>query len=139
MRAVLDSNVFVSALISPSGSPREIVEAWVQGRFELVVSPMLLGELRAVLVRAKFRRWISATSAERFVDGLEDASLVIDDPATLVGLSPDPDDDYLLSLARIANADYLVSGDSHLTDIADPTPPVVTPRRFRDLLSEATE
>jgi predicted nucleic acid-binding protein len=52
------------------------------------------------------------------------------------GLSPDPDDDYLIALARIAKADYLVSGDRHLTAISNPIPPVLTPREFRDRLTE---
>lgn len=49
-------------------------------------------------------------------------------------LSPDPDDDYLIALARVAGADYLVSGDRHLLDLADPDPPVLTPRQFLRLL-----
>jgi predicted nucleic acid-binding protein len=58
----------------------------------------------------------------------------IDDPAALLGASPDPDDDYLIALARAANADYLVSGDRHLLDLEAPDPPVLTPRQFLDLL-----
>lgn len=50
----------------------------------------------------------------------------------VVGLYPD--DDYLIALARIANADYLVSGDRHLLDLAEPNPPVLTSRQFLDLL-----
>lgn len=38
------------------------------------------------------------------------------------------------SLARAANADYLVSGDRHLLDLTNPDPPVLTPRQFLDLL-----
>jgi predicted nucleic acid-binding protein len=49
-------------------------------------------------------------------------------------VSPDPDDDYLIALARVAGADYLISGDRHLLDLTDPDPPVLTPRQFLDLL-----
>ncbi len=55
---------------------------------------------------------------------------MINDPAAVPGVSPDPDDDYLIALARAGNADYLVSGDRHLTHLADPEPPVLTPRQF---------
>jgi hypothetical protein len=41
VRVVLDANVLVSAVISAVGPPREIVTAWVEGRFELVASPAL--------------------------------------------------------------------------------------------------
>lgn len=134
MRAVLDPNVLVSAAISTAGPPRQIVGAWVDGRFELIASPALLGELRDVLARPKFRRWLSTATAADFIGGLADDALVVEDPPALAGLSPDPDDDYLIALARAANADYLVSGDRHLLDLADPDPPVLTPREFLELL-----
>lgn len=130
MRAVLDPNVLVSALISTAGPPHRIVSAWVDGRFELVVSPALLAELRGVLSRPRFRRWVSAATAADFLDGFGEAALVIDDPPSEPGMSPDPDDDYLIALARAGSAAYLVSGDRHLIGLAHPDPPVLTPRQF---------
>ena len=134
MRAVLDANVLVSAAISTAGPPRQIVSAWVDGRFELIASPALLAELRDVLARPKFRRWISTATAVDFIGGLADDALVLDDPPALPGVSPDPDDDYLIALARAAQADYLISGDRHLLDLTDPDPPVLTPRQFLELI-----
>jgi PIN domain len=93
-------------MISPAGAPREIVTAWTQGHFDLVASPLLLDELRDVLARPRFRRWVSAATVAEYLDGLTDAALIIDDPPVVPGLSPDPDDDYLIALARIADADY---------------------------------
>jgi uncharacterized protein len=136
VRAVLDPNVLISALISPVGAPREIVTAWTQGSFDLVASPLLLDELRDVLARPRFRRWVSTATVADYVQGLTDAATIIDDPPLVAGLSPDPDDDYLIALARVAEADYLVSGDRHLTIISNPIPPVLTPREFRDRLIE---
>ena len=134
MRAVLDPNVLVSAAISPAGPPRQILTAWIDERFELIASPALLDELADVLARPKFRRFITAAVATEFIDGLAtDADIVADLPE-LPGVSPDPDDDYLVALARAAGADYLVSGDRHLLDLTDPDPPVLSPRQFLDLL-----
>ncbi len=135
MRVVLDANVFVSAVISTAGPSRQILTAWVDGRFELIASPTLLEELRDVLARPRFRRWVSTETAAEFIDGLAQDTLVIQDPPALPGVSPDPDDDYLIALARATRADYLVSGDHHLLDLTDPTPPVLTPRQFLDLLA----
>ena len=59
---------------------------------------------------------------------------LIKDPPEVSGLTPDPGDDYLVSLARAAGVDCLVSGDPHLTGLADPRPPVLTPRAFLDRL-----
>jgi putative PIN family toxin of toxin-antitoxin system len=92
VRAVLDPTVLVSALISTAGPPRQIISAWVDGRFELVASPALLTELRDVLGRPKFRRWVSSATATDFVHGFQEAALVIDDPPpSPPRLSPDPD------------------------------------------------
>ena len=135
LRVVLDANVLVSAVISPAGPPREIVTAWVDGRFELIASPTLLAELRDVLDRPRFRRWVSTATATDFIDGLAEDAVLSDDPPPQPGLSPDPDDDYLIALARVAEADYLVSGDRHLLDLNDPDPPVLTPRQFLALIA----
>lgn len=134
MRVVLDANVLVSALISTAGSSRAIVTAWVDERFVLIASPTLLSELQDVLERPRFRRWVTIDTAHEFIDGLREDAEVVDDPPPLAGITPDPDDDYLIALARAAHADYLVSGDRHLLGLTDPQPPVLTPRRFLELL-----
>ncbi|MGO9752226.1 MAG: putative toxin-antitoxin system toxin component, PIN family [Solirubrobacteraceae bacterium] len=134
MRAVLDPNVLVSAAISPAGPPRQILTAWLDGRFELIASPALLDELADVLARPKFRRFITNTVATEFIDGLTSDAVIVADPPQLPSVSWDPDDDYLVALARAAGADYLVSGDGDLLDLTDPDPPVLTPRQFLDLL-----
>ena len=90
MRAVIDPNVLVSAVISPTGSPRLLVIAWAEGRFELIMSPVLVKELREVLARPKFRQWVSAETAADYVDGLEDSAIVMDDPPPQTGVSPGP-------------------------------------------------
>lgn len=134
MRAVLDPNVLASAVISPAGPPRQILTAWIGERFQLIASPALLDELDDVLARPKFRRYISAAVVTEFLDGLSQDALIIKDPRDPPGISPDPDDDYLIALARAAGADYIVSGDRHLLDLPNQDPPVLTPRQFLDVL-----
>jgi putative PIN family toxin of toxin-antitoxin system len=120
VRVILDANVLVSAVISTAGPPREIVTAWVDGRLELIASPALLAELRDVLDRPRFRRWVSIATVTEFIDGLAEDAVIVDDPPGQAGLTADPDDDYLIALGRAAGADYLVSGDRHLLDLVDP-------------------
>ena len=131
---MLDPNVLVSAAISPAGPPRQILNAWIDERFELIASPALIDELADVLARPKFRRFITGAVATEFIDGLVTDAVIVADPPELPGVSPDPDDDYLVALARAAGADYLVSGDGHLLDLTDPDPPALSPRQFLDLL-----
>ncbi len=130
MRAVPDPNVLVSAAISPGSPPRQILIAWTNERFELIVSPSVLDELADVLARPKFRRFITTATAVAFIDGLAADATIATDPPDPSNVFPDPDDDYLIALARAARADYRVSGDRHLLDLTDPHPPVLTPRRF---------
>ncbi len=135
MRVVLDPNVLVSAAISPTGPPRQIITAWVDERFELIASPELLDELTDVLARPKLQRYITPVVASEFVAGLAADAVMVPDAPPLPGISPDPDDDYLVALARSASADYLVSGDPHLLGLTDPDPTVLSPRQFVDLLT----
>ena len=134
MRVVIDPNVLVSALISPAGPSAEIVRAWTDERFDLVVSEALILELDDVLARPKFRRWISQADAAAFVASLAAAGEVVADPPEPSPVSADPADDYLIALAGAAGIDYLVSGDRHLTELPDPSPPILTPRDFLNRL-----
>ncbi len=129
-RAVLDTNVLVSALISPVGPSAALVLELRAGAFELVASPTLLAELREVLGREKFRRYVSEAEALAYVDLIGHEAAILDDPAPSARpLSADPDDEYLVDLARAAAADVLVSGDAHLLDLGDRLP-VMTPAQF---------
>lgn len=135
-RAVLDPNVLVSAFISQrGGAPDRIVRAWREGAFELIVSLALIAELTDVLARPKFARQAVEGRAEAYVAALADDAMQIDDPPDPPPVSPDSSDDYLIALARAARAEAIVSGDSHLTQLADPTPPVLTPRQFVEQLA----
>ena len=129
-RAVLDTNVLVSALISPSGPSARLLLELRAGAFELVVSPRLLDELLEVLRRDKFRHYVTEADVEAYVELIRSESVVHEDPApssTLIGT--DPDDEYLIDLARSARVDALVSGDAHLLDLRAVLP-VVGPAEF---------
>jgi len=135
VRAVIDPGVLVSAAISPNGSPRLLVNAWRDGQIELIVSLKLLGELKDVLLRTKFRRYLSMDEAERFVALIRREAELRADPVDVPGVSADPNDDYLVALARSTRASVVVSGDPHLTGLQTQDPPVMTPGQFADLLA----
>ena len=116
-RAVLDPGVLIAAIISPKGAPAALLRSWMEGGYELVVSPKLLAELERVLSRPKFRKYLSEEEAMAYVTLLERLAIQVEDPPEEPGLTPDPGDDYLVSLARTAKVHYLVSGDSHLTEL----------------------
>jgi putative PIN family toxin of toxin-antitoxin system len=122
VRAVLDPNVIISALLSPTGSPARVLRAWVDGHYELVVSPLLLAELDRALAYPKLRKRIAAEDARAVITWLSGSATQAADPAGPSPItSPDPGDDYLLALAAAQRA-WLVSGDGHLLGLAAPLP-----------------
>lgn len=134
MRVVLDPGVLVSGLISHTGPPARILDLWADAAVEIVVSPRLLEELGDVIFRPKLAGLIRPSAGRALLKELRVRGLLVDDPPAETGLSPDPDDDYLLTLARAARAHAIVSGDRHLTTLPSAEPRVLTPRAFVDLL-----
>ena len=129
MRAVLDANVLISAILSPRGTPARLLLAWQAGAFDLVVSPALLAELRRALAYPKLERLVPPADAESFVAWIGRSALLAADPDGEPPVhSVDPADDYLITLAAAERA-VLVSGDAHLTVLADRFP-VRTPAQF---------
>ena len=135
-RAVLDTNVLVSALISPGGGSARLLLALRTGAFELIVSPLLLFELREVLRRDKFRRYVSEAVADAYVELIRSEGIVRADPKpSPEPLSADADDESLIDLARDAQADALVTGDTHLLDLRAIIP-AMTPTEFLETLPD---
>lgn len=135
-RAVADTNVWVAAAITPRGVCGRLLQAVLDGRWQPVLSPALIDELRDVLERPKFRRWISDGEAHRFVADLRVlAEEVADPPAGGARRTIDPDDEFLVDLVGVTRVDALVSGDPHLLDLQGTGLPVVTPATFLDRLS----
>ena len=118
MRAVLDVNVLISALLSRSGAPARVVLAWQEGAFELIISPTLLDELTRALAYPKLRRLVGTDDAQAAVAWLARSATMATDPdAPPAVRSTDPADDYLIALAAAEQA-ILVSGDRHVLDVA---------------------
>ena len=53
---LIDTNVWVSALLNPYGPPARLKDAWLQGKFEVIVALPLLTEIGEVLRRPRIRR-----------------------------------------------------------------------------------
>lgn len=134
-RAVVDTSVLVSALIAPRDTPpSQVLRAWARERFELVVSPKLISEVAGVLARPKFDRYVTPEEVADFLDMLRSDAVVHPDPAVIERATRDPHDDYLVALAKAADA-VLVSSDRDLLepDIGDLE--VLNAREFLDRLA----
>jgi putative PIN family toxin of toxin-antitoxin system len=116
-RAVVDTSVFVSAFIGRStAAPSQLLHAARERRFGIIASPQLIDELTQVLARPKFDRWAVEDRAAMFVSGISALSTHYDDPSSPAALTRDSQDDYLVALAHVSNADVIVSLDRDLLD-----------------------
>ena len=137
IRAVLDANVFVSAVLSPKGVPAHILTAWRADRFHLVTSEAILQEIDRVLRYPRIRkrhRWMEE-EIKVFVGDLGRLAILASGEHTLRVISEDPSDNRYLECAIQGEAEYLVSGDQHLLQLgAYQKIRIVTPRDFLDVV-----
>ena len=110
MRIVLDTNIFISALISGDGYPGQLLAAVKRERITLVTSIYQIDELRDVLGRERLKPYIRPAEAEDLVYHLEAVGMVTGKLPEM-SLSPDPKDNPILATAVAGEADLLVSGD----------------------------
>lgn len=101
------------------------------------MSPALLAELRRVLARPKFRRYVDQKTVDEYVARISRHVRHVDDPAEIPAVTRDPDDDYLVALGRRERVDAIVSVDLDLLDAGIDTPVVRTPRQIVDSLGSA--
>jgi putative PIN family toxin of toxin-antitoxin system len=109
MRVVLDSNILLSALISPHGPPHRIYQAWQNRRFTLITAEVQLDEVRRASRYPKFRNVLQPHRVGRMLNDLRGAEIV--DPLRGRDELADPDDAWLLALADAGHANHLVTGD----------------------------
>jgi len=105
---VLDTNVVVSAHLSPNGLERFIFDLAINGTLELFYSASILDEFEGVLGRAKFR--ISPVKLAESVALIREAGQQVF-PKRRVEAAADPGDNIFLECAEEARAQYLVTGN----------------------------
>jgi len=109
MRIVIDTNLYISALINDN-SRKRLDFFLANEAFEILVSDALLQELIEVANRAKFRKYVSAIQTETFIQLMMERATFIE-TVSEVKVSPDPKDDFLLVLCLDGKADYLLTGN----------------------------
>jgi putative PIN family toxin of toxin-antitoxin system len=114
-RAVIDTSVWVSALLNSRGFPAQVLEALKADQFQLILSKALIEELVDVLSRPRIvkKYGLQPEDVAEFVALLEAKALFVDPPGEL-HVCRDPHDDIVLETALLGKADYLVSRDDDL-------------------------
>jgi putative PIN family toxin of toxin-antitoxin system len=132
MRIVADTSTIVSGVLW-SGLSHRIIELVEAGILTLCVTPEILQEYREVLARPKFARKLQdrLTTVEEIMQTLLPHVELYSDAPLVSAVQPDPGDNMFLSCALSADAEYLVSGDSHLLDLIEFVDiQIVTARQF---------
>lgn len=113
-KLVIDTNVLISAALSPHGAPAQLVLLTLE-HHTLVFSQPTFEELRTRLYRPKFDRYIDLEGRERVLHDLSASAhwVEIAEPGHYCR---DRDDDKFIETARTTGATLLVSGDKDLLE-----------------------
>ncbi len=133
---MIDANTLASGSVNHiSESPPCLLYRDLAGaRFELIVCPELLGEVADTLRKPYFLERIGESGVDDIVAGIAESGTVLEDPVEVDATLRDPDDDYLVALAREAGAEAIVSGDADLLDHVGLEPAAINPREACELL-----
>jgi len=113
VRVVLDTNVYVSAFLSPGGNGDQALRAAIDGRYTLLGSAPIFGELARVLHEKL--RW-SRQDALDAVSFAAKAAVVVAPERSVSVLAHEPDN-RILECAESGAAELIVTGDHHLLDL----------------------
>ena len=130
MKVVLDTNVFVSGVFF-SGPPFQILQAWRDGKIQLIISLEILDEYRRVGEILADEH--SAIDLEPMLEYVTHNAVVFLVPSLLERVCDDPDDDKFLACALTSGSNLVVSGDKHLLKVSGyQNIEVLKPRDFLD-------
>ena len=130
MRAIIDTNVLMSGIFF-GGPPYEILNAWRQGRFQLVMSAEILDEYQRVGHRLGSK--YGGLDVSSILALLAVHSELVASPALKESVCEDPTDDMFFACAVAADCRIIVSGDRHLLKASGYAGvEVVRPREFVD-------
>ena len=139
LKIVLDSNVFVSALINPRGKPAQILNYVFENKIRLFTSPSIIEELERVLSYPKLvkRHGLEKQELKEFVSDLLSILSLVEGKKALELIAEDPADNNYLSCALDAKADFIVSGDIHLLNLREYEGiQIITPAQFLKMLEK---
>lgn len=119
MRVIIDTNIYISALLTPNGKAAQLISKDLRQRYTLLWCEELLSELRAVTKYSKVKTRVSRHDIGALINLIR---RIGDDTGPLphVERSADPYDNFLLAMAEAGKADVLITGDkSGLLDLGE--------------------
>lgn len=122
MKIVLDTNQLISAILTPDGKPAMILDEVLAGTLTLVISPKIIQEAEKVisypkLVKLLKKRDVSPETIRALLDKIQVVGIMTYDSLLVDAIRDDPTDNIILACAVEGEADFIISGDHHLTDL----------------------
>jgi len=114
VRVVLDTNIYIAALLNPYGVPWRVLELWYEGQYELVTSPPILAELQEVLGRKKLAERIDPLLRVVLLEDLKHLATWTRSRTPTNVYVRDPKDLMVLGTALGGKARLIVTGDEDL-------------------------
>ncbi len=140
MKAVIDTNVLISAVLSKTGVPAAILELWRNQSFIVATSETAILEAQRVLddLGAKGKYNLPASEIAEIIRLLrKESQLVPGQVAVTETIPQDRTDEIFLAIALEADVDVIVSGDKHLLNLGKfKEIPILTPRQFLEILEQ---
>ena len=122
IRLVLDTNILVSAILTPHGIPAKIITLAREERVGLFFSHDTLKELGKVLHYPRLlafmkKRGLALNTVETFIKSIVGMSVITPGSLHIEAVKDDPTDNIFLVCAVEGEADFIISGDHHLLDL----------------------
>lgn len=117
IKAVLDTNVFISGIFWDGNYSSQIISAWRAGRFTLVSSLPMVEELVRILRTFKIK--MDEEIIEEWRNIIIENAIIVEPTEKLNLVKADPTDDMFFEAALASSAQYIVSQDNHILKIAD--------------------
>ena len=142
IRVVLDTNVFLSGVLTPGRAPAKLLELVLSGKLKLLISPPIIQEIQRVfhypgIIKVIKKRKLESKELEEAVFRIMRVAHITPGAVNVEGVAADPSDDMFLACALEGQADYIISGDHHLTDLKDYQGiRIMAPSAFIRLMSE---
>jgi putative PIN family toxin of toxin-antitoxin system len=116
MKAVFDTNVLISALIT-AGKPKELFNKAVEGQIQLIISKSILKEFTQVSSDPRIRKYADQEDIIDFLKIIDRVAKITKVKSRFKAVVKDSDDDVVLRTAFDGKADCIVSGDKHLLSL----------------------
>lgn len=119
IRAVIDTNLFISGMFATTGLSRRLMDCWVTRKFQLITSREIVGEIWRVLHYPRIQATFHPKEREirRFITLMFRKAVITEGLYKTERIKTDPADNKFLACALEGKADYIVSRDAHLRNL----------------------